>query len=72
MLAELRDRASVIIDTTNMRPLELGTALERELNMGSTGFMLRVMSFGYKRGVPFERISSWTCDFHQTPITTKS
>lgn len=54
MLAELRDRASVIIDTTNMRPLELGTALERELNMGSTGFMLRVMSFGYKRGVPFE------------------
>ena len=54
LLAELRDRASVIIDTTNMRPLELGTALERELNMGSTGFMLRVMSFGYKRGVPFE------------------
>lgn len=54
MLAELRDRASVIIDTTNMRPLELGTVLERELNMGSTGFMLRVMSFGYKRGVPFE------------------
>ena len=54
MLAELRDRASVIIDTTNMRPLELGTALERELNMGSTGFMIRVMSFGYKRGVPFE------------------
>lgn len=54
MLAELRDRASVIIDTTNMRPLELGTALERELNMGSTGFMLRLMSFGYKRGVPFE------------------
>ena len=54
MLAELRDRASVIIDTTNMRPLELGTALEHELNMGSTGFMLRVMSFGYKRGVPFE------------------
>ena len=54
MLAELRDRASVIIDTTNMRPLELSTALERELNMGSTGFMLRVMSFGYKRGVPFE------------------
>lgn len=54
MLAELRDRASVIIDTTNMRPLELGTALERELNMGSTGFMIRLMSFGYKRGVPFE------------------
>lgn len=54
LLAELRDRASVIIDTTNMRPLELSTALERELNMGSTGFMLRVMSFGYKRGVPFE------------------
>ena len=54
MLAELRDRASVIIDTTNMRPLELSTALERELNMGSTGFMIRLMSFGYKRGVPFE------------------
>ena len=54
MLAELRDRASVIIDTTNMRPLELGTVLERELNMGSTGFMIRLMSFGYKRGVPFE------------------
>ena len=52
MLAELRDRASVIIDTTNMRPLELGTALERELNMGSTGFMLRVMSFGGRLSRP--------------------
>ena len=54
MLAELRDRASVIIDTTNMRTLELGTVLVRELNMGSTGFMIRLISFGFKRDVPFE------------------
>ena len=45
---------SVEYDRAKGRLAELGTALERELNMGSTGFMIRVMSFGYKRGVPFE------------------
>lgn len=54
ILAEVRDRAGIIIDTTNMRPLELGAALERELNMGSADFAIKIMSFGYKRGVPFE------------------
>lgn len=53
-LASLRDRASVIIDTTNMRPLELGAAIEKELGLCGGGFKLSVMSFGYKRGVPFE------------------
>lgn len=54
LLALLRDRASVIIDTTNLKPIELGKALENELGIGQAEFTLSIMSFGYKRGVPFE------------------
>lgn len=54
MLALFRDRASVIIDTTNLKPIELARKLEKELGIGKAEFTLSIMSFGFKRGVPFE------------------
>ena len=54
LLSTLRDRADHIIDTSRLRPLELRQALEPALSQTDTGFALEIVSFGYKRGVPFE------------------
>jgi len=54
LLSTLRDRADHIIDTSRLRPLELRQALEQALSQKDTGFALEIVSFGYKRGVPFE------------------
>ena len=54
LLSGIRDRANHIIDTTSMKPVELNRELERILNISNDTFSLTVMSFGYKRGVPFE------------------
>lgn len=53
LMSGIRDRANVIIDTSALKPMELKAVLERELAL-SGGFVLRIMSFGYKRGLPFE------------------
>lgn len=55
MLRFLRDRANCIIDTSNMKPLELSAKIE-SLYADAYGneFRLIIESFGYKRGVPFE------------------
>ena len=54
LLSTLRDRADHIIDTSQLRPLELRQALEQALSQKDTGFAREIVSFGYKRGVPFE------------------
>lgn len=55
MLSAFRDRADTIIDTTNLKPLELAAKLGALFADGSAAaFRLTFESFGYKRGVPFE------------------
>ena len=55
MLGVFRDRADIIIDTTNLKPLELAARLGTLFSDGSMdAFRLTFESFGYKRGVPFE------------------
>lgn len=55
MLSAFRDRADTIIDTTNLKPLELASKLGALFADGSAAaFRLTFESFGYKRGVPFE------------------
>ncbi len=55
MLGAFRDRADTIIDTTNLKPLELASKLGALFADGSAAaFRLTFESFGYKRGVPFE------------------
>jgi len=55
LLSHIRDKADNIIDTTTLRPLELGNLLRDIVARDSSPeFSVSVMSFGYKRGVPFE------------------
>lgn len=55
MLQDLRDRARFIVDTSDLRPLELSRRLEEMLGEPQAQpFTLIFTSFGYKRGVPFE------------------
>lgn len=54
ILSGLKDRADYVIDTSFMQPLELRQALERVADERYVPFSLDIMSFGFKRGVPFE------------------
>ncbi|WP_370640522.1 RNase adapter RapZ [Salipaludibacillus sp. CUR1] len=55
MLDDLRGQAQMIIDTTDLKPLELR---ERILNRFSSesreSFSVHVLSFGYKHGIPID------------------
>lgn len=50
-LAALRSLADVVLDTSNLSESDLRKTLQRQFAEGSA-FQLRVMSFGFKRGVP--------------------
>ncbi len=54
MLVPLKENATYIIDTTNMRPQELSRAVEEKLNRQSVDLNMRLIisSFGFKRGIP--------------------
>lgn len=55
LLGFLRDRANCIIDTSDLKPLELSTKIESlYAETSEDDFRLIFESFGYKRGVPFE------------------
>ena len=55
LLGFLRERASCIIDTSDLKPLELSAQIELlYADNASDEFRLIFESFGYKRGVPFE------------------
>ncbi len=56
ILEELRGKANLLIDTSNLSPRELKEKLEshfsRENNSG--GFTINLVSFGYKLGIPMD------------------
>ena len=53
MLVPLKEDATYIIDTSNMRPQELSRAVEEKLgNDVNLSMRLIVSSFGFKRGIP--------------------
>lgn len=53
-LHEFFRRATHVIDTSEMRAIELGQALEKVLGIGGEEFLVQVVSFGYKRGIPLD------------------
>lgn len=53
-LQELFRRATHVIDTSEMRAIALGQALEKALGIGGEEFLVQVVSFGYKRGIPLD------------------
>jgi RNase adapter protein RapZ len=53
VLAEVREHADALIDTTTMTPHELKAELEARFALGqSTGLSVTIQSFSYKRGTP--------------------
>lgn len=55
MLEELRGRANLVIDTSDLSPLELKTKLQSIFCERNTrGFFVNIISFGYKLGIPID------------------
>ncbi len=69
MLGLFRDRADCIIDTSDLKPLELNAKLQAIYGGArSNGFELVLESFGYKRGVPFEADMVFDMRFSPNPF----
>lgn len=69
LLTPFRYRASHIIDTSDMKPVELTRELENILRGSfNSEFLITFESFGYKRGVPFEADFVFDMRFSQNPF----
>lgn len=69
MLSFFRDRAEYIIDTSEMKPMELRRRLEEYFGAESKAeFQLTIESFGYKRGVPLEADIVFDMRFSPNPF----
>lgn len=56
ILEELRGKANLLIDTSNLSPRELKVKLESHFSRAnnSGGFTINLVSFGYKLGIPMD------------------
>lgn len=69
LLTPFRYHASHIIDTSDMKPLELTRELENILRGSfNCDFLITFESFGYKRGVPFEADFVFDMRFSPNPF----
>ncbi|MCE5235226.1 MAG: RNase adapter RapZ [Eubacteriales bacterium] len=69
LLSPFRYHASHIIDTSDMKPLELTRELENILRGSfNCDFLITFESFGYKRGVPFEADFVFDMRFSPNPF----
>ncbi|MBQ4649359.1 MAG: RNase adapter RapZ [Firmicutes bacterium] len=66
-LTELRAYSHYIIDTTNLKVADLNAELEKLFvkDGDKDTFVLKIMSFGYKHGIPAE--TDWTLDMRFIP-----
>ncbi|MDO5415393.1 MAG: RNase adapter RapZ [Bacillota bacterium] len=74
MLAELRNHADFIIDTSNMKSAQLWAEIKHLLTSEESHktFMINVMSFGYKRGTPLAADLVFDMRFIPNPYYVKS
>lgn len=74
MLAELRNHADFIIDTSNMKSAQLWAEIKHLLTAEESHktFMINVMSFGYKRGTPLAADLVFDMRFIPNPYYVKS
>lgn len=69
LLSFFRDRAEFIIDTSELKPMELKRKLEEYFNAESgSEFQITIESFGYKRGVPLEADIVFDMRFSPNPF----
>lgn len=68
VLAEVREHADAVIDTTSMTPHELKAELEARFALDrSAGLSVTIQSFSYKRGVPPSADLVFDCRFLRNP-----
>ncbi len=63
-LAALYERADYVIDTSDYKPMQFYTAIERVLKQGE-GVKFLISSFGYKYGIPLD--ADWVLDMRFVP-----
>lgn len=56
LLSEIRKMADFVIDTSNMKPVQLKEEIRKILKAGGKegAFMINIKSFGYKYGIPLD------------------
>lgn len=66
-LAELRSHANYVIDTSSLKVAEMNSELDKLFGSKTkkTSFVLNLMSFGYKHGMPAE--ADWVIDVRFIP-----
>jgi len=67
-LTELRARADKVIDTTHLSVKELRDTLHALYGTGRIGMLVRVVSFGYKYGLPLGADLVFDCRFMENPF----
>ena len=74
MLANLRTKADYIIDTSNMKAARLWQEVKDLITSGESEktFVINVMSFGYKRGIPLGADMIFDMGFIPNPYYLKS
>ncbi len=67
ILSDLRTEANFIIDTSRMKVSEFGDEMSKIFESGNEGktFILNIMSFGFKKGLPQE--ADWVVDARFIP-----
>ena len=67
ILSDLRTEANYIIDTSRMKVSEFGDEMSKIFESGNEGktFILNIMSFGFKKGLPQE--ADWVVDARFIP-----
>lgn len=73
-LADVRNTADYIIDTTGMKVADLKNEIERLFGdgKGETSFAVNIMSFGFKKGIPAEADMILDMRFIPNPYYVKS
>ena len=74
MLKNLRERADYVIDTSNMKAARLWQEVKDLLTSGESEktFVVNIMSFGYKKGVPLGADMIFDMRFIPNPYYVKS
>ena len=73
-LKEIRKKADLILDTTNMKPAEMHAELDRMFfgGSGSSNFAINISSFGFKYGIPTESDVMFDVRFLPNPFYVPS
>ena len=73
-LKEIRKKADLILDTSNMKPAEMNAELDRMFfgGSGSSNFAINISSFGFKYGIPTESDVMFDVRFLPNPFYVPS